>query len=175
MDLVHWHILREDQHRAGVAARTSSVLSTNALLIAGTALTFSVRGPARPHPASVLSALGILIFVASSVVFASMALVSPRTLIRLRNWAPSWQGFHTDASMVYSYAYYGHRWASFDEFYTAVTQLSPEQQLRGALLELWITAAVDQYRYRKLRAAIRCLIVAIGLLLVTVALTVIIR
>lgn len=65
-------------------------------------------------------------------------------------------------------------WDTFDEFYESVIDLSPEQQLRGAIIELWKAAYIHQVRYRKLRTATRRLPVAIGFLLVTTALTMVV-
>ncbi|MEV6768655.1 hypothetical protein AB0N05_08460 [Nocardia sp. NPDC051030] len=167
LEAVHWHIVREDQHRVGVATRASAVLSTNALVIAGTALAASVRGTQRPNPLVISSTLATLVFVAASVFLASTALVTPQR----RKWVPRWDGIDSDSSMVYSYPYYDYRWSSFEEFRKSITDQSPEQQLRGAILELWKATFVDQYRYRKLRLSTRCLIGSIGFLLFTVGLT----
>ena len=170
LETVHWHILREDQHRASVATRAGSVLSTNALIVAGTALAFSARNSLRPNPVIVVSALTTLLAVAVSVVFASLALIAPRVR-GLR-----WDAIEGNAfSHVYSYGYYGFAWATFEDFRRSIVDLSPEQQLRGAIVELWKAATIHQIRYRNLRRATRCLPVAIGVLLLTVALTTIIR
>jgi len=166
LETVHWHILREDQHRAGVASRAGAVLSTNALVIAGTALSFAARGSQRPNLATFGSAGATLLVVAASVVFASLALIAPRV------WIPRWNAIEGNAfSQVYSYGYYGLTWGTFEEFRDSVANLSTEQQLRGAIIELWKASYIHQIRYRKLRAATRCLPVAIGFLLVTIALT----
>ncbi|MRH93513.1 hypothetical protein GFY24_40010 [Nocardia sp. SYP-A9097] len=169
IDEVHWHILREDQHRASVSARTASVLSTNALVVAGTALANSIRGVQRLSAVMVCSTIGTLAFVAASVVLASMALVTPR------RWTPKRDDVDFDSSMVYHYGYYGGRWATFEDFRASITDLSPEQQLHGAVLELWKASYTHQYRYRKLRMASRYLIGAIVLLVITVALAAILR
>lgn len=169
LETVHWHILREDQHRAGVATRAGAVLSTNALVVAGTAVSFAARGSQRPNLAILGSAGATLLVVAASVVFASLALIAPRV------WVPRWDAIEGNAfSQVYSYGYYGLTWGTFDEFRESVVNLSPEQQLRGAIIELWKAAYIHQVRYRKLRTATRCLPVAIVFLLVTVALTMIV-
>ncbi|MGW0252378.1 hypothetical protein ACWDYH_37695 [Nocardia goodfellowii] len=147
------------------------MLSTNALIIAGTALTFSARGPSRPGLAVVCTTFGTLLFVAISVVLAAMALVSSGALVSRRKWLRDWDEVYSVAGFVYAYPYYDDRFGTFEQFHDAVTNLSPEQQLRGALLELWVASSVDHHRYRMLHAAIRCLLAAIGFLLTTVALT----
>ncbi|MEU8894533.1 hypothetical protein [Nocardia sp. NPDC048505] len=164
LDEIRWHILREDQHRAGVSARANSVLSTNALVVAGTALAFTVKGASRPSVAMICLALVVLLFVAASVVNAAMALVSSHALITPERWVKSWDQLHTEVSRVYAYPYYSAEWSSFEQFYDVVANASPEQQLRGAAIELWIGASIDRHRYGKLRVAIRCLIMAIGFL-----------
>jgi hypothetical protein len=166
IETVHWHILREDQHRAGVATRATAVLSTNALIVAGTALSFAARGSQRPNLATLVSASATLLVVAASVIFASLALIAPRV------WPPRWNAIDGHAlSDVYSYGYYSLNWSTFEEFRESIVNLSPDQQLRGAIIELWKAAYIHQIRYRKLRSATRCLPVAIGFLLVTIALT----
>lgn len=168
IETVHWHILREDQHRTNVSIRTGSVLSTNALLIAGTALALSVDGREQTQPAVAYSAVGTLTAVAVSVALATMALVTPKS------WTPKSDDVDFGSSMAYAYGHYDHRWATFDEFRASIADLSAEQQLRGATLELWKAAYTHQYRYRKLRLSIHCLVCAIGLLLLTVGLGVVI-
>jgi hypothetical protein len=138
-------------------------------VVAGTALSFAARGSQRPNLATLGSAGATLLVVAASVVFATLALIAPRV------WVPRWDAIEgNNFSHAYSYGYYALTWNTFDEFYESVVDLSPEQQLRGAIIELWKAAYIHQVRYRKLRTATRCLPVAIGFLLVTIALTMVV-
>ncbi|WP_280409645.1 hypothetical protein [Nocardia brasiliensis] len=162
LDAVRWHIGREDQLRAAVSTRAGAVLSTNALVIAGTALSFSFRDARRPNLTMLCTTLGALLFVAGSVIFASMALIT------LRRTDRQFFGPREDASAVYYYTGISDQWSTFDAFRESVMNQSQEQQFRGALVELWRAANLHRYRYRKLRTAAWLLLGALGMLLVTV-------
>ncbi|MFI9506183.1 hypothetical protein [Nocardia sp. NPDC052566] len=38
LDIIHWHLTREDSQRTAISMRAGAILSTNALVVAGTAL-----------------------------------------------------------------------------------------------------------------------------------------
>jgi len=165
--MVRWHLNREDQIRASVWSRAGAVLSTNALVVAGTALAFTVVGGKHPSVAVLCTASAALLAVAGSVVLASVALVT------LRNWPIL--PIDNDASILHAYPYVHENWSTFEKFRESVMDLSPEQQLRGALVELWKTTSLHRYQYHKLRLAMRCLLGAIGFLQVTVILAALTR
>ncbi|MFB7718941.1 hypothetical protein [Nocardia sp. NPDC056100] len=159
---MRWHIAREDQLRAAVSTRAGAVLSTNALVIAGTALSFSFRDSRRPNIAMLCTSLSALVFVAGSVMFASMALITLRRK-DLRFFGP-----RDDASALYYYPGIRRKWPTVEAFREAVMNQSPEQQLRGAVVELWRAADLHGHRYRMLRTATWLLLGAICSLLATV-------
>ncbi|MFC9438955.1 hypothetical protein [Nocardia sp. NPDC057030] len=133
-------------------------------MVAGTALALSLKSAQRLNLAVLISAYSALVVVAASVTCAATALI---TLFRVdhRIYGP-----RDAAAAVYNYAGISDRWPTFDEFRQAMAEQSPEQQLRGALVELWRASGLHRYRYKRLRWATRLLLVAIGLLLITVAL-----
>ncbi len=167
LEMVRWHLNREDQIRTTVWTRAGAVLSTNALVVAGTALAFSVEGTKHPSVAVLCTAFGALLAVAGSVIFASLALVT------MRNWPVL--PIDNDASILHAYPYVREHWTTFEDFRESVMNLSPEQQVRGALVELWKTTNLHRYQYFKLRVAMRCLISAIGFLQATVILAALAR
>jgi hypothetical protein len=146
LDAVHWHLVREDGQRAAVSTRAGSVLSTNALVVAGTALALSLKGPRSLSLWVFLAALATLLLVASSVTYATQALVMLRRTER-RFAEP-----RSDASMLYNLSGISRRWPTFEKFRAAMMDQSPEQQLLGALDELWRVSHLHRYRY-----LLRCL------------------
>ncbi|MTE17459.1 hypothetical protein [Nocardia aurantiaca] len=162
LEAVHWHLTREDTQRAAVSTRAGAVLSANALVVAGTALAFSLKGT-RPLSLWVFGpAFCALVLVGGSVVCATQALVMLRSSER-RFSQP-----RTAASTLYSLSRISREWPTFDEFRAAVVDQSIEQQLRGALDELWRHSHLHHFRYRKLRQGTWLLLLAIGMLLITV-------
>ncbi|MEV0467054.1 hypothetical protein AB0I30_21095 [Nocardia tengchongensis] len=162
LEAVHWHLAREDAQRTAVSTRAGAVLSANTLVVAGVALAISLKGP---NPLSlwvITPAFGALVLVGGSVVHATQALVM------LRNTERRFSEPRTAASTLYGLSRISKGWASFDEFRSAVLDQSPEQQLRGALDELWRASHLHLYRYRKLRKGTWFLLLAIGMLLITV-------
>jgi hypothetical protein len=159
---VNWHILRSDHLRTGVSARASAVLSTNALLIAGIALAFSLRNQ-KPDTVLVVIALVVLGCVVFSVGNAAMALVT------VRNWESQFGEPETPTSFLYCYAEFDKRVSTFEEFRRKVVATSPEESLDFALAELWRCGRLHGYRYGKLRSAMLWLLAALFLLLIAAA------
>lgn len=164
LDVVHWHLVREDTQRTAVSARAGAVLSSNALIVAGTALAFSLKGQRPLSLWALMPALSTLLLVAGSVIYATQALVMVRHTER-RFSEP-----RSDASMLYNLSGISRRWSTFEEFRAAVMDQSQEQQIRGALDELWRISHLHLYRYLKLRRATWLLLISIGLLMITVVL-----
>jgi hypothetical protein len=61
----------------------------------------------------------------------------------------------------------------FGAFKKEVLSQSPEELLEHALVELWRTGNLWNYRYRKLRIALRWLLGALAFLIVAIAVSVI--
>ncbi|MGW4770536.1 hypothetical protein ACWEO2_21140 [Nocardia sp. NPDC004278] len=137
-------------------------MSTNTLVVAGTAFALSIKGSHGPSAIALVAASGALVFVGASVILAARVLISVRGTERLFSEP------RDDAASVYAYPTICLRWANFDAFKTSVMDQSPEQQLRGALVELWRASYLHQARRVRLRRAMVCLLISIGFLLVAV-------
>lgn len=162
LEAVHWHLAREDVQRTAVSTRAGAVLSANTLVVAGTALAFSLKGAMPLSIWVVASAFVALTLAGCSVVYATQALVM------LRSTERRFGARRTASSTLYSLSQISQEWATFDDFRAAVIDQTPEQQLRGALDELWRTSHLHLYRYQRLRRAAWLLLLAIGMLVVTV-------
>ncbi|RAY13051.1 hypothetical protein DPM19_21340 [Actinomadura craniellae] len=162
LERVHWHLVRGDQLRAGVSARAGAVLSTNALVLAGIALAFSLRSP-RPDALVVAIALGILGCVALSVGNATLALVT------LRSWERQFGDRNTPTAFLYCHVEADQASSAFKDFRRRVTTMSPEEHLDHALAELWRCGRLHGYRYRRLRIAVCWLLAALVLFPVAAA------
>jgi hypothetical protein len=162
LEKVHWHIVRGDHLRAGVASRAGAVLSTNALVIAGIALALSLRSQ-KPNVALVVIAVAVLGCVVFSVSNAALALVT------IRSWQGQFGGEGMHRSFLYSYAEIDEETNTFEGFKRRVTTTSSDELLEFALVELWRCGLLHGYRYRKLRIAMRWLRAALVTFLVVAA------
>jgi hypothetical protein len=159
LDLVNWHILRGDGLRTGLAGRAGTLLSTDALIVAGVALAVGLRSPRAGY-----GVLATLACVGVSVVNASLVLVTVR---RWRDQFP-----RTGAPEPFLYSYTGiEEDGNFQEFKARLLATSRERLLEHALTELWRSGTLHDYRYRKLRLAMKWLIAAILLLFVTLTIS----
>jgi hypothetical protein len=145
-----------------VATRAGAVLSTNALVVAGIALAFGFRDR-QPDAVGLALALGDLGAATFSVVNASLALTT------LRTWERQFRDDDAPVAFPYSYAQLEDSRGTFEEFKQRTLSLPPEQQLNNALAELWRCGRLHAYRYNKLRIAMRWLLAALLLLMLTVA------
>jgi hypothetical protein len=161
LDLVHWHMLRGDGQRASLVKRAGSVLSTNALIVAGVALALGLRSQ-HPGLAVLIPALTTLVCIAVSVINASMVMIT------LRPWRQHFKATNTLPPFFYSYAGMHGDFATFKE---KMLSQSPEQLLEHALVELWRAGNLHNYRYRKLRIALRWLLTALVSLFIAIALS----
>lgn len=161
-DLVHWHLLRGDSLRAGLAARAGTLLSTNALIIAGVALALGLNNRHSFSPVLAV-ALATFVCVAFSVINASLVLMT------VRPWHRLFRDTETPRPFLYSYT--GMTGGSFEEFKARLFAQSPERLLEYALVELWRCGRLHNYRYRKLRHAVRWLLAAAALLFITIGLS----
>jgi hypothetical protein len=97
LDLVHWHMLRGDGLRASLVNRARSVLSTNALIVAGVALALGLRNQ-RSDLGVLIRSIATMVCIAASVVNASMVLIT------IRPWRQHFQETNTPPPFLYSYA-----------------------------------------------------------------------
>ncbi|WP_067455269.1 hypothetical protein [Actinomadura macra] len=155
---MHWHLTRCDQLRAGVAARAGTVLSTNALVIAGVAL--SLRSQ-RTDAFLITLAMAALACVVVSVSNAAL------TLMSVRNWQRQFGEPDTPSAFLYCYSETGETSQTFDGFRQRVTRASADDLLDFALAELWRCGRLHAYRYRRLRVATRWLLAALIFFLAT--------
>ena len=140
IDLVHWHMLRGDGLRAGLAGRAGSLLSTDALIVAGVALALGL-GSRRPGYDVLVPSLLTLLCVAFSVINAAVVLVT------VRRWHRQFKD--PDVPHPFLYSYTGMT-GSFTDFKARLLTEPPEQLLEHALVELWRCSRLHNYRYRKL-------------------------
>jgi hypothetical protein len=136
-------------------------LSTNALIVAGVALAIGLRSQ-HPRLAVLIPALATLVCVAASVVNASMVMIT------LRPWRQHFKATNAPPPFLYSYAGMHGDFAAFKE---KMLSQSPEQLLEHALVELWRAGNLHNYRYRKLRIALRWLLAALASLFIAIALS----
>lgn len=162
---VHWHILREDSLRASVAARAGTLLSTNALVVAGIALAIGLRD--RPAGAVVITGtVATFACVFGSVTSAVLATVS------LFPWDRRYRGQANSRGTVYCPIEHGSGAATFEDFMQQRATESPERVLNEALRELWQCTQLHFDRYQWLRRGLRWLLAALLCLLITVGLAV---
>ena len=163
LDLVNWHILRGDGLRTGLAGRAGTLLSTDALIVAGVALAVGLRSP-RAGYAVLATSVATLACVGVSVLNASLVLVT------VRRWRDQFPG--TGAPEPFLYSYTGiEEGGSFEEFKARLLATSREGLLEHALTELWRSGTLHDYRYRKLRLAMKWLLAAILLLFITLTIS----
>lgn len=96
LELVHWHMLRGDNLRARLASRAGTLLSTDALIVAGVTIALGLRNQHASY-AVLAAALVTLICVAVSVVNASLVLMT------VRRWHQHFRGAGTPQPFLYSY------------------------------------------------------------------------
>ncbi|TYK44059.1 hypothetical protein [Actinomadura decatromicini] len=162
LEALHWHIVRCDHLRAGVASRAGAVLSTNALVIAGTTLVLSLRDQ-KPDALLVAIALASLGCVAFSVGGAALALIS------LRSWRPQSRDQGTATSFLYCYVEADEVTNTFETFKHRALTASSDELLEFALVELWRCCRLYRYRYKRLRIAVCLLLAALVLFLAAAA------
>lgn len=161
LDLVHWHMLRGDNLRAGLASRAGTLLSTDALIVAGVTLALGLRNQ-HANYAVVAASLVTLVCVAVSVINASLVLMS------VRRWQQHFGG--TKAPQPFLYSYTGMH-GSYEDFKAKMLSQSQERLLEYALVELWRCGRLHTYRYAKLRRAVRWLLAALAFLFITIAIS----
>ncbi|HEX3964942.1 MAG TPA: hypothetical protein VHZ03_51250 [Trebonia sp.] len=162
---VHWHILRGDSLRGTIASRAGTLLSTNALVVAGIALAVGL-GNHRPSVIVIVATAATFACVFGSVTSAVLATVS------LFHWDRQFPDQAGSAGTVYSFVEHGSGAETFEDFKHRRATESPEQVLDEALRELWQISQLHRDRYRWLRRGQRWLFVALLCLLITVGIAV---
>jgi len=157
---VHWHILRGDSLRGSVASRAGTLLSTNALVVAGIALAVG-SGNHRPGVIVIVATVATFVCVFGSVTSAVLAMTSTF------HWKRQFPDQADSAGTIYSFVEHsGAR--TFEDFKQQRATESTEQILDEALRELWRISQLHRDRYRWLRRGQRWLFVALFCLLITV-------
>jgi hypothetical protein len=164
LERIHWHILRSDSLRASVASRAGTLLSTNALVIAGIALALGFKSH-KPETVVTILTIAALGCVAVSVMNASMAAVTVR---RWPRQFPKHKKHVEHIGPPYSFAEINSSASTFEDFKQGMTNQSADQLLEDALAELWRCGMLHGYRYAKLRIALRWLLTALCLFLAAV-------
>jgi hypothetical protein len=162
---VHWHILRGDSLRGTIASRAGTLLSTNALVVAGIALAVG-WGSLQPGAIVVVATVATFVCVFCSVTSAILATVS------LFHWDRQFPDQAGSAGTIYSFVEHDSGAGTFEEFKQQRATESAEQILDEALRELWQISQLHRDRYRWLRRGQRWLFAALFCLLITVGLAV---
>jgi hypothetical protein len=162
---VHWHILRGDSLRSSVASRAGTLLSTNALVVAGIALALGL-GNHRPGVIVIVATVATLACVFGSVYCAVQAMISTF------QWLHQFPDQADSVGTIYSFVEQGSGARTFEEFKLRRATESVDQILDEALRELWRISQLHRDRYQWLRRGQRGLFAALLCLLVTVGLAV---
>jgi len=161
---VHWHILRVDSLRNTVASRAGTLLSTNALVVAGIALAVG-SDKHRPSVIVIMATLVTFACVFGSVTSAVLAMVSTF------HWGHQFPDQADSAGTIYSFIE-GSGARTFEDFKQQRATESAGQILDDALRELWRISQLHRDRYRWLRRGHRWLFAGLLGLLITVGLAV---
>jgi len=161
---VQWHILRGDHLRSTVASRAGTLLSTNALVVAGIALAVG-WGKHRPGVIVIVATVVTFICVFGSVTSAVLAMVSTF------HWSRQFPEHADSDGTIYSFVD-GSGARTFEDFKRQRATESAEQILDQALRELWRISQLHRDRYRWLGRGQRWLFAALFCLLITVGLAV---
>lgn len=161
---VHWHLLRCDSLRSSVASRAGTLLSTDALVIAGIALAVG-RGNHRPGVIVIVATVATFACVFVSVTSSVLAMVSAFV------WSRQFPDQADSSGTIYSFVD-GSGAVTFEDFKQQRATESAEQILDEALRELWRISQLHRDRYRWLRRGQRWLFVALFFLLITVGLAI---
>jgi hypothetical protein len=168
IETARWHIVRYDALRASAASRASFVITADGVLIAGVALLMSegsaFAGGFRQSISWLIAigALLALVFAAVSIVASTNSMLSSRRWRHLFGEPSSFSAFyqHSD-TFTHSPTY-----AEFEQLF--VSQ-SSDDDLKSAIVNLWVVMKTHAHRYAYLRRAVRYLKLGLLVLLVSVA------
>lgn len=166
LNRVHWHILRTDSLRGSVSARAGTMLSTNALVVAGVALVLGWTS----HRSGVIVITGTVVTFACVSFSVTNAALATMTLFRPRPQLPGQAVFR---GTIYSFVSHGNGAETFEDFKRHRATESPEQILDEALLELWENGHLHRRRYGRLRSALWWLLAALVCLFITIVISVV--
>jgi hypothetical protein len=159
LELLKWHLGRNDQRRVSTANRASVVLSAAAILLAGNALILSRllagSNATLSAPLAVVFGTGMLASVALvivSLIRASGVLVTIRAS---RDTFARAQGL--PSALLFNDTDTVSQLATFDDFRAAVDTQDYEAILEAAKVELWIGLLQHRHRYLHLRGAVQAL------------------
>ena len=94
---------------------------------------------------------------------------SPLATVTVRSWSRQFPRHQEHGGSAYSFIEINSGAETFEDFKLRMANQSAEQLLDDALAEIWQCGVLHRYRYMKLRVALRWLLAALALLLVTVA------
>lgn len=166
LNRVHWHILRADGLRGSIAARAGTLLSTNALVVAGVALALGWTG----HRPGAIVIVGTVVTFACVGISVTNAALATMTVFRWRPQLPDhavWRG------TIYSFVSHGSGAETFDDFKRQRATESSEQILEEALRELWENSHLHRHRYKRLRSALRWLLAGLACLFITIVISIV--
>lgn len=160
VEVIRWHILRADGQRSGMWTRAATVLSADALVIAGAAVLVSVASKAAwwslVTAALPLAAAMISVYEASNVIGG------------VQDWGRTFTEENSPAPMFYSLPDTVKALRTYDQFRSNITGRSIESEVDDAASELWRISVLHRMRLRQLRRSIRWLQISLPLLILSV-------
>jgi len=163
LDLLRFHITRQDGLRASIQNRAAVLLSAGAVVLAATSVLYAqdIRGVFHSNRLllCVVTALliGILSLTIGSVWNALSAMVSVRSSRGLFSDIPS-RGVYAPSDVVRIFATYG-------EFHDDLVDYRIADDARSAEVQLWVDLQIYMRRYRHLRREATLLLGATSALL----------
>ena len=163
LDLLRFHITRQDGLRASIQNRASVLLSAGAVVLAATSVLYAqdIRGvfhSNRPLLAVVTTLLiGILLLTIGSIWNALSAMISVRSSRDLLGDYPS-RGIYAPSDVVRTFA-------TYREFHDGLVDYRIADDVRSAEVQFWADLQIYMRRYRHLRRGVALLFGATSLLL----------
>ena len=159
LELLKWHLGRNDQRRVSTANRASVVLSAAAILLAGIALILSrlLAGPDARLSAPLAGVFGSVLLASLTLVIISLIRASG-VLVTVRASRETFAGAQRlPSALLFNDTDTVSQLATFDDFRAAVDTQDYEAILEAAKVELWIGLLQHRHRYLRLRQAVRAL------------------
>jgi hypothetical protein len=172
IDIIHWHIQRNDMLRNTISTRATIVLTANAILITGMYFLLEKVILIRNLPSKLLIItfnVICLILILLSVIYAFNSILSI--------WKPNRKmienGYSVDEMLFYYASSTVQCISTKEKFIEKFKCLNDEQLLNYARTSLWYGTNLYHHRYEKLRRSIRFLLIAfIGLILAIIIYTI---
>lgn len=157
---LQWHINRTDVQRSASWSRAGSVLSANALVVAGA--TVLARSSSQTNVAIVGATLLPFVAALLPTYEASTVIAGPRSFgRRLTNLG-------TPPSILYSMIDTPSMGENLETFKALIRSRSASDEIDGAICELWRLGLLHEARSRHLHRATRWFILAIPLLALSI-------